>query len=632
MKNKLTRIFLALVVALPMFTSVFAISAEDLLDRLDGIEHSINDIRSEYAKELELYADVVDSLSPESQDTIDDLRNGLVLQDGMADRVEALKAELEASEVENANKLLDSTKAAEDSLYDIIEDNEDIVEEVKNGYSNLTANEIKQVVEKAVEIAGSLGLETDTTETYESMMKILDEAHGLALEINTKLEAIITNNVSTFEDTLTLDLVKEVLTEVKAKDRESVLDTLIEALDNATGSAELKADLKEVKAIAVELKDKLMELADLPEQDLLMFTSEQKTDVSNKIKAVEKDYVDFAKTIIGNCAEDYMDVVINLAYDVKVDTMIEYANKALDYYAEYRDTLDSLTVSMFASKLPTSMKSLAEKAGLMVSLGFVDTSVYNKDYIKDNFGTQIDNLIEYIAQEIVDYLDYIDGAIEDEVMDTYQNGVDSETTQKELRGITAARFTTLNNLKALKTRVDKELLANHDDVKSDLSQMANYVYTMYNENILLSISATLVKENSDAARKYECAEMDSYILTNKFISTSEFTQELGIPAKYSSVATYEKTANNKLKTDSTLTLKLSEETMGTITFAVLGDIYADGLIDARDYMVIKNYIMEGEDVSKICLIAADTYRDRLVDSRDYMMIKNYIMDGTEIEL
>ncbi|MBQ8043155.1 MAG: hypothetical protein IJ272_03265 [Clostridia bacterium] len=632
MKNKLIRIFLAFVVALPMFTSVLAISAEDLLDRLDGIAEDIEYIKGEYEEELEKYSDVVDSLSDESKATIEDLLDGLILEEGMETRVDALKAELEASTVDGADGLLSATEGVEDAFYDMLEDNKDIVEEVKGGYSNLTTEEVKQVVEKTVEIVESLGLEVDTTETYDDMMKILDDAHSLALDINIKLEAIIPNYVATFEDALTLDLVKELLTEVKAKDREAVIDTLIEALDNANGGAELKGHLKEVKKMTLELKDKLMELDTLPEQDLLMFTDDQKTAVSNKVKAVEKDYVDFAKTIIDNCAEDYMDVVINLAYDVEVDTMIDYANEALDYYAEYKDTIDSLTVSMFVEKLPANMKDLAEKAGLMVALGFVDTSAYNKDYITNNFGTQIDNISKYLAEEIVDYLDHIDAVIEGEVMDTYQNGTDSATTQNELRTITAARFTTLTNLKALKTRVDKELLANHEDVKADLAKMANYVYTMYNENILLSVSATLIKENSDAARKYECAEMDGYILTNKFIPTTEFTTELGIPTEHSSVVTYANTANSKIRTASTITIKLSEETLGMVTFAVLGDIYADGLIDARDYMMIKNYIMDGENISKISLIAADTYRDKLVDARDYMMIKNYIMDGTEISL
>lgn len=632
MKNKLLRVFLAFVVTLPMFTSVFAINAQDLLARLDEIQGSIKDIKDAYKQDLELYSDVVDSLSAESKSTIEDLMNGAVLEEGMADRVDALKEELEDSTLENADKLLASTTKAEDALQTMIEDNRDIVDEVKGGYTNLKPEEIKQVVNKVIEITEELGLEVNTTETYNDMMRILEEAHGIALDINIRLEAIIPNHVSTFEDALTLELVKELLTEVKAKDRVAVLDTLTVALNNANGGTELKGHLKEVKEIALDLKDKLMELDTLPEQDLLMFTDAQKTAISNKIREVEKDYVDFAKTIIDGCATDYMDVVIDLAHDVEVDTMIEYANEALDYYEEYKDTLDSLTVSMFVEKLPENMKELGEKAGLMVALGFVDTTVYNKQYIKDNFGTQIDNLTEYIAEEIVDYLDYMDGKLEGEVMDTYQNGTDSEKTQSELRAITSARFTTITNLKALKNRVDTELLANHEDVKSDLAKMANYVYTMYNENILLSVSATLVKENSDAKRKYECAEMDSYIVTNKFFAASDFNAEMGIPSEHSNIASYSNTTKNKIRTATSLTLKLSDESMGIITFAVLGDVYADGLIDARDYMVIKNYIMDGEEVSKICLIAADTYRDKLVDARDYMMIKNYIMDGIEIGL
>ena len=259
MKNKLIRIFLAFVVALPMFTSVLAISAETLLGRLDEIQVSIKDIKAEYKQELETYSEVVDSLSDESKATIDNLMNGLVLEEGMTDKVDALKAELEASNVDGADKLLASTKEAEDAFYDLVEDNKDIVDEVKGGYSNLTTEEIKQVVEKVTEITEELGFEVDTTNTYNDMLKILDDAHALALDINVKLETIIENNVATFEDALTLDLVKELLKEVKAKDRVAVIDTLKEALNGANGSAELKADLKGIKGIAVGLKDKLME-------------------------------------------------------------------------------------------------------------------------------------------------------------------------------------------------------------------------------------------------------------------------------------------------------------------------------------------------------------------------------------
>lgn len=632
MKSKVLKIFLAFVIALPIFTSVLAISSEELLDRLDSIAENIEHIKDVYEDKLDAHKDVVDSLSSESKNTIEDLLDGLILQEGMTERVDALKAELKTSTVVGADDLLSSTEAVQDAFYDMIEDNKDIVEEVKANYSDLKVEEIQEVVEKAVEIVKSLGVEDDVSDTYDAMMKILDDAHAIAKDINTKLELVIAGNVSTFESALTKELVKELLTEVKAKDREAVIDTLIKALDNAKGGAKLKQDLKEVRALAVDLKDKLMELDTLSEQDLLMFTDDEKTDVSNKIKAVEKDYVDFAKVVLDSYSQDYMEVVINLVYNESVDKMIEYGNQALDYYAKYKDTIDSLTVSMFVEKLPKELKPLEEKAAIMVALGFVDTSAYNKNYITNNFQTQINNLKEYIAQEFVDYLDYIDGSINDEVMNTYQNGVGSEATQIKLRAITTARFNTLTNLKALKNRVDTELLKDRVDIKSDLTQIADYVYTMYNENILLSIEATMMKENEDPLGKYECQTMDAYILTNKFMPTSDFTAELGIPDAHKSIVTYANSTNSKVKTGTTFTVKLSDVTMGIATFAVLGDVYADGLVDARDYMVIKNYIMDGEEVSKISLLAADTYRDKLVDSRDYMAIKNYIMDGTEIGL
>ena len=629
MKNKVLRVFLTLIVTLPMFTSVFAVSASDLLDKLDGIVSDIEYVTEEYKEVVEEYPDVISALSAASQQTSKDVEAGKLLSDEIDSRIELLKAELLVSTVDGADDVLDAVVGVEKAFDDIIEDNKDVIEEVENGYSDLTVSEIQQVVKKSVEVLELLGKDTDVSDTYSDMLAILEAAHEIAKDINVKLEAIIASNVSTFEAALSKELIKGILTEVKSKDQEAIIDTLIEALNNANGGAKLKADLKDVKSDAKALKNKLIQLNNLSEQDLLMFTDNQRSAVSKKIKAVEKDYVDFAKVILDNYLEDYMDVVIDLAYDETVDKMIEYANEALDYYAEYKETVDSLSKSMFISKLP---KELAEKAALMVALGFVDVTDYNKEYITNNFQTQIDNISKYIAEELINYLDYIGTTINKEVMDVYQNGVESEKTQIDLRAITKARFNTLAKLKSLKSRVDKELLKDKEEVKSDLSQIADYVYTVYNENIMLSMAATLVKENVDPKAKYECADMDSYIVTNKFMATNTFTEEFGLPDEHKNVVTYKNAVKNKVKTGTSLTIKLSETTMGSISFVVLGDIYADGMIDARDYMVIKNYIMENEQVSKLSLLAADTYRDKVVDSRDYMVIKNYIMDGTEISL
>lgn len=628
MKQKLLRVCLAVVIALPMFTNVFAMSYEELSARLDGITEDIAAMKQEYEKVLNDYPEVINALSAESKDAALNLQDNLMAED-IEEKLEKIKEELSVSVVPDAAIVLDAIEDLEADAEKLIEDNKEIVDEVKGGYSDLTVDEVKQVVEQVKDIVVSLGAEIDVTDTYNKVLSILDDAHTKALAVNTKLEDIIAGNKATFKSALTKDLITELLSEVKAKDKEAIIDTLIETVNNANGGADLKADLKDVKADLAEIKDILLELNDVNEQDLLMFSDAQTEDVSEKLKEVEKDYVDFAKVIIDNYVEDYMDIAINLVYDESVDNMIDYANEALDYFAEYKDTIKDINASDVIDRIP---EELAEKAGLLVALGFVNTDDYNKEYIETNFGTQIDNLTKYIAEEFVDYLDHIDTTINEEVTNTYKNGTNPNEIQTALRKITAARFNTLANLKSLKARVDTEVLANHEDIKEDVTKVANHVYGLYNENILASIEATMTKENDKSSRKYEYNNMDLYVLTNKFLATADFTAELGVPEENSDVLEYTELANSKIKTGSVLTITLSDIVIGNYAFAVLGDTFADGVINSRDYMVIKNWVMHGKDMTKITLIAADTFRDKEVNSRDYMVIKNYVMKNQEISL
>lgn len=627
MKNKILRILLAIVVALPMFTSVLAVSYEDLLARLDVIIEDIDTMKQEYNQILETYPDVIDSLSEETKQAAQNLANNLMAED-IVTTVQNLKAELSASDVTDADKVLEAIESLQDSATELIESNKDIVEDVKTGYSDLTVEEIQQVVEKTTEILESLGAEVDVTATYEAMMTILDEAHEIALEITEKIEAIIASNAETFEQALSKSLAKELFNELKNKDEEAVIETLIEALNNTDNGAETKAELKAVKELAIDLKNKIMEMETLKEQDLLMFTDEQKQDVKNKVKEVELDFIDFAKVIIDNYSEDYMDVVISKVYNQSVDNMIRYANTALDYWNQYEGTIRSLSLSTIVAKLP---QDLVQKAGVMVALGFVDISEYNMSYIKTSFRDQIDNLKDYLSQEIVEYISHISNTIEQEVDDAYSSSEDATLAQSQLRALTTARFKTIANIEALKTRVAEELLANRENLRAELDQMVSFVNGLYEENILISIASTLIKENEEDVRSYVVSENDECILTNRFITTSEFTAELGIPTEKSNIVEYSQTVNSTIKTGSSFMVELNGSTIEA-PFAVLGDIYADGMVDARDYMMIKNYIMDGEEISDLSLVAADTYEDNMIDARDYMAIKNYIMDGTEIPL
>lgn len=68
------------------------------------------------------------------------------------------------------------------------------------------------------------------------------------------------------------------------------------------------------------------------------------------------------------------------------------------------------------------------------------------------------------------------------------------------------------------------------------------------------------------------------------------------------------------------------------TVAVLGDVNGDGEVKATDYMTIKNYIMNGKQLSEIEKKAADVNKDGNVKATDYMTIKNYIMGTGNINI
>ena len=63
---------------------------------------------------------------------------------------------------------------------------------------------------------------------------------------------------------------------------------------------------------------------------------------------------------------------------------------------------------------------------------------------------------------------------------------------------------------------------------------------------------------------------------------------------------------------------------------IYGDVNGDGKINSKDYMMVKNHIMETSILNGLNVEAADTYIDSKITSKDYMMIKNHIMEAAVI--
>lgn len=70
----------------------------------------------------------------------------------------------------------------------------------------------------------------------------------------------------------------------------------------------------------------------------------------------------------------------------------------------------------------------------------------------------------------------------------------------------------------------------------------------------------------------------------------------------------------------------------TYTLVVLGDVSGDGEIKAKDYMMIKNYIMGTLNLNETEKKAADVSKDNEIKAKDYMVIKNHIMGTSSITL
>ena len=98
-------------------------------------------------------------------------------------------------------------------------------------------------------------------------------------------------------------------------------------------------------------------------------------------------------------------------------------------------------------------------------------------------------------------------------------------------------------------------------------------------------------------KEYEFNSGRLMLLTDSFMAKDKIAKTLGIPTANMNVVTYKGLANNKIKTGSSMTITLSENVFGTYQYAVLGDVYADGKVSAKDYMAIKNQIMGIDDIS-----------------------------------
>ena len=636
MKNKVISLLLACLIIKFIFAPVLAVDYySTFISRINTIKGNVADMKNEYGTILTEHSDVIESLNVENKENIITLADNLMTNDIKA-KINSIKLELEASNMAGAPEVLEAISKLENDSKDVIEDNKDVIEDLKDDYANMTIDEIRQVVKKVNEISQSLGDSKNPNAAYEKLTTIYDEAHIMGIGINDKIETILCNNVDTFKEVITLDILKQTLNSVKNKDRDMFVNTLDNTLKKATNESSVRASLNDVKSDIMALKEKLLEAGSIEETTLIAFNDNQKQAIADKVKAIENDYIDFGKVVLNYHTNNYVGVLFELAYDEDADEIIEYANELLDYAEAYEENYKGKSVfqKIRSLELPSDVEDVVKKTEILVALGFIDISDYYDDYLYNKFATEINNNIEHLADEVIEYIDHVDISMRKEVTNAIK-GKSPDIAQVDVKNINIERFTTIDNLKSLKARLDSQVVSKNvklQEKQGIVNQAANYTYNIFYESILDSIEKIMGLENEKSNKAYEYNSTRKSILADSFFSKSTVPNDLGIPDGYESIVSYSNIVNGKIKTGSVMTITFSDTVTEDYTYAVLGDVYADGKINSQDYVAIRNYIMGTDNLQEINKIAADTYRNGKVNSQDYVKIKNYIMNNESITL
>ena len=89
--------------------------------------------------------------------------------------------------------------------------------------------------------------------------------------------------------------------------------------------------------------------------------------------------------------------------------------------------------------------------------------------------------------------------------------------------------------------------------------------------------------------------------------------------------------NSKIGTNSTITITDEDgKTKYSYKVVIYGDVNGDGNITAGDYVNIKNYILNKNNLNTVAIKGADVNKSGTITASDYVIIKNYIMKKTNI--
>jgi len=112
---------------------------------------------------------------------------------------------------------------------------------------------------------------------------------------------------------------------------------------------------------------------------------------------------------------------------------------------------------------------------------------------------------------------------------------------------------------------------------------------------------------------------------DSFVEGKDFTKTIGLPEESQGALEFNNLANGKVRTGSTLTIKLSEYVYQIYYYAVLGDVDGNCVVDSMDMYKVIQHILENSKLQNEFYRAGNTNDDSKIDSMDMYNIIQIIL-------
>lgn len=593
MNKKLTLVCSFILCVVVMTSFVFASAYTDIMADLNSIYSDAEALNLQYEQLINTNASKIAAIphATEAQNLADHIMqdNAQSLYTTIINEVVAIYGASDPLTIglqgikSQAKPLVDQVKATET--------------EIKNNFSNMSSTELEAVINRVRDIAQDFGGSETITADYNTIIANIDTLKVSLSTLNTNLE----NFANTYENQL-----KQVFDTTIAK---SIVDKVgsgkyVEALDivkaelNNIGATQAVTDIELLKQEILDIKDDVKDISDKLKVSYVYLTVPQITNIKTKAEQIVNMYVTFTKHMYNTYSTPYINKLRVELYALDLNQSIDKANAMLDYLVSYKSSI--------ASKKQEATKYLA----VFAALGYDEDDI--KDYIKNNYQSEYNSLVDKIDLEFANYVEHVKDIIDDEIADIKVSMKVYTERQADLRKLNQDLINVISKIETLKTRVNTEISnINFDfsDVVTLIDAYETTVYDAIHEKMLLVIEEILGQETT--IFKYDATK--KYII---YSSMPVLNNLKGLMGLQSSMYQYAGLVSGDITTSSKVRINLSASYFDIFGIVNLGDINSDRVYDISDVVTVIDKALTKVTLTNEKLIAADLDQNGVYDTTD----------------